>query len=59
VLRSTRTDEQGRFHFSRKLGKSMYYLRFDDPLWNPLGLKLKVDEHAPQRGIVAKPQIGG
>jgi hypothetical protein len=28
-------------------------------LWNPLQLTLKVDQHAPQRGITAKPEIGG
>src|SRR5215469_9679648 len=36
VLRSTRTDEQGRFHFSKKRAKTLYYLRFDHPLFNPL-----------------------
>jgi len=59
VLRSTKTDSQGRFHFSRELGKSIYYLRFDGRGWNPLGLKLKLDKRARQGGIVARPEIGG
>ena len=59
VLRSAKTDSRGRFHFSTQHGKTVYCLRFDHPLWNPLQLRLKVDKHAPQRGITAKPEIGG
>jgi len=59
VLRSTKTDERGHFHFSTQRGKTIYCLRFDHPLWNPLQLTLKLDKHAPQRGITAKPEIGG
>jgi hypothetical protein len=59
VLRSTKTNSEGRFHFSRQLGKTAYCLRFDHPSWNPLQITLKLDKHAPQRGIIAKPQIGG
>jgi hypothetical protein len=59
VLRETTTDSNGRFHFSRLQGKSTYFLRFDHPLWNPLGLRLKLDRRAPQPGIVARPEIGG
>jgi len=59
VLRTTTTDHEGRFHLSRQGGKSVYCLRFDHPLFNPLGLKLKLEKHAPERGIVAKPEIGG
>ncbi len=59
VLRTTTTDRRGRFHLSRQAGKSVYHLRFDHPLLNPLGLKLKLDKKAPQRGIIAKPHIGG
>jgi len=59
VLRSTKTDRKGHFHFSKQRGKTMYCLRFDHPLWNPLQLTLKLDKRAPQRGITAKPQIGG
>jgi hypothetical protein len=58
-LRSTTTDRRGQFHFSGQRGKRIYYLRFDHPLWNPLELKLKIDKHAPHRGITAKPEIGG
>jgi len=59
VLRTTKTDSKGHFHFPSQRGKTVYCLRFDDPLWNPLQLTLKLDKHAPQRGITARPQIGG
>jgi hypothetical protein len=59
VLRSTTTDSKGHFRFSQQHGKSVYYLRFDHPLFNPLGLKLKLDKNAPQRAITARPHIGG
>jgi len=59
VLRSTRTDSKGHFHFPTERGKTVYCLRFDHPLWNPLQLTLKLDRHAPQRVITAKPHIGG
>jgi hypothetical protein len=59
VLRTTTTDSKGHFHFPSQRGKTVYCLRFDHPLWNPLQLTLKLDKHAPQRGITAKPEIGG
>ena len=59
VLRSTKTDSKGHFHFPSQRGKPVYCLRFDHLLWNPLQLTLKLDKHAPQRGITAKPEIGG
>lgn len=59
VLRSTKTDGRGHFHFPTQRGKTVYCLRFDHPLWNPLQLTVKVDKHAPHRGITAKPEIGG
>ena len=59
VLRATKTDSKGRFHFPSQRGKTTYCLRFDHPLWNPLQLTLKLDKRAPQRGITAKPEIGG
>ena len=59
VLRSTKTDAKGHFRFSIQRGKTVYCLRFDHPLWNPLQIRLKLDKHAPQRGITAKPEIGG
>ena len=59
VLRSTKTDSKGHFHFPTQRGKTAYCLRFDHPLWNPLQVMLKLDKHAPQRGITAKPEIGG
>ena len=59
VLRTTKTDSKGHFHFPVQRGKNLYCLRFDHPLWNPLQLKLKIDKHAPERGITARPEIGG
>jgi hypothetical protein len=59
VQRSTTTDSKGRFRLSRQPGKSIYYLRFDHRAFNPLALRLKLDENAPQRGIIARPEIGG
>ena len=59
VLRSTTTDDAGHFHFSHQRGKSVYYLRFDHAMFNPLQLKLKVDKNAPQQTITVKVPIGG
>jgi len=59
VLRSTSTDSNGHFHFSSQRGKSAYFLRFDNALFNPLQLRLKLDKKAPQRAITARPEIGG
>ena len=59
VLRSTKTDRRGHFHFPIQRGKTSYCLRFEHPLWNPLQLTVKLDKHAPHRGITAKPEIGG
>jgi hypothetical protein len=59
VIRTTKTDGQGRFHFSAQSGKALYWLRFDHPEFNPLELKLKLNSKAPHLGITAKPHIGG
>jgi hypothetical protein len=59
VLRTTKTNSRGHFQFSSQPGKTSYCLRFDHPLFNPLQLTLKLDKHARQRGITAKPNIGG
>ncbi len=59
ILRSTTTDENGRFRFSRVSGKTLYYIRFDHRLFNPLQLKLKLDKKAPERGITVNAPIGG
>ena len=59
VLRTTKTDDRGYFHFPSQRGKTAYCLRFDHPLFNPLQLTLKLDKHALQRGITARPDIGG
>jgi hypothetical protein len=59
VLRTTKTDSRGHFQFPSQRGKTAYCIRFDHPLFNPLQLTLKLDKHAPQRGITARPNIGG
>ena len=59
VLRSTKTDRNGHFRFSKQPGKSVYYLRFDHALFNPLELKLKLDNRSSERAITARPEIGG
>ncbi len=59
ALRSTTTDSKGQFRFTRQRGKSVYYLSFEHPMFNPLRLKLKLDKKAPTRGITATPHIGG
>jgi Carboxypeptidase regulatory-like domain len=59
VLRSTTTDSKGHFRFSRQPGKTVYYLRFDHPGFNPLELKLKLDNKSAQRAITVNAPIGG
>jgi Carboxypeptidase regulatory-like domain len=59
ILRSAKTDDKGHFRFSAQRGETVYRLRFDHPLFNPLQVKLKVDRNTPQRGITARPEIGG
>jgi hypothetical protein len=59
VRRSTKTDARGHFCFPIQRGKTVYCLRFEHPLCNPLQLKLKLDKHAAHRGITAKSEIGG
>jgi hypothetical protein len=59
VLRFTTTDSKGHFRFSQQRGKSVYYLRFDHPMFNPLELRLKLDKNAPQHAMTARPHIGG
>ena len=59
VLRSTTTNKKGRFRFSPQPSKTLYYLRFDHALFNPLQLKLKLDKKAENRAITVKAPIGG
>ena len=59
VLRTTKTDSKGRFRFSPQPNKTVYYLRFDSALFNPLQLKLKLDKNPPEHGITVKAPIGG
>jgi len=55
VLRSTTTDGNGHFRFSSQHGKGVYYLGFENALFNPLQLRLKLDEKAPHLGITVRP----
>jgi len=59
VLRSTKTDSKGHFRFSAQRGKGVHCLRFDHPWFNPLQVRLKLEKNAPQRGITARPHLGG
>lgn len=59
VLRSTKTDSKGHFAFAPQRGKTFYCLRFDHPAFNPLQITVKLDKKATQRGIIARPHIGG
>jgi CO dehydrogenase/acetyl-CoA synthase gamma subunit (corrinoid Fe-S protein) len=59
VLRSTTTDRNGHFRFSSQRGKSVYYLHFENALFNPLQLRLKLYKKAPQPAIAVRPHIGG
>jgi hypothetical protein len=59
LLRSTTTDKRGQFRFSPQPNKTVYYLRFDHALFNPLQLKLKLDKKTRNRAITVKAPIGG
>ena len=59
VLRSTTTDKRGHFRFSAESSKTLYYLRFDHALFNPLQLKLKLDKKAKNSAITVAAPIGG
>jgi hypothetical protein len=59
ILRTTKTDSKGHFHFSSQPGKAIYYLHFENALFNPLQLKLTLDKKSHAHGIVVKAPIGG
>ena len=46
VLRSTETDDQGRFHFSATPKKTLYHLQFGRSGFNWLRITLKLDKKA-------------
>jgi len=50
---------KGHFRFSAQRGKRVHCLRFDHPWFNPLQVRLKLEKNAPQRGITARPHLGG
>jgi carboxypeptidase family protein len=54
VLRSTHTDERGRFHFSRS-GKTIYYLEFSRPGFNWVRIKLQIQKKANRFVTVTMP----
>ena len=52
-VRATHTDNNGRFYLQPEQGKTIYYLQFQSPGFDPLRLKLKVDPEA-KPGITVK-----
>jgi 5-hydroxyisourate hydrolase-like protein (transthyretin family) len=54
VLRSTQTDERGRFHFSRT-AKAVYYLEFSRPGFNRVRIRLQIQKKANRFVIVTMP----
>lgn len=58
VLRSTETDENGRFHFSPSRNKAVYCLQFSRSGFNWLRMKLQLDKKAKPPLVVVKMPIG-
>jgi len=54
ALRSTQTDERGRFHFSRG-AKTVYYLEFSRSGFNWLRIKLQIQKKAKRLVTVTMP----
>jgi len=54
VLRSTKTDERGRFHFSRG-AKTVYYFEFSRSGFNWLRIKLEIQKKAKRLVTVTMP----
>ena len=46
VLRSTETDDNGRFKFRATQNKAVYYLQFSRSGFDPLRIKLRIDKKA-------------
>jgi Carboxypeptidase regulatory-like domain len=55
VLRSTETDENGRFHFASRQNKTLYYLYFSHSGFNWLRIKLQVNKKAKSPLVVKMP----
>jgi hypothetical protein len=55
VLRSTETDDKGRFHFSRKSKQTVYYLKFSRAGFNWVELKLELKKGSPAAITVKMP----
>jgi hypothetical protein len=51
VLRSTQTDERGRFHFSRN-AQTVYYLEFSRSGFNRLRIRLQIQKKAKRQVAV-------
>ena len=57
VLRSTETDDKGRFHFSQTEHKIVYYLEFSRSGFNRLRIKIQRDKKA-KPSVVVKMWLG-
>jgi hypothetical protein len=55
VLRSTETDDQGRFHFSTTRKKTVYHLQFGRAGFNWVRITLQVDKKAAPAVTVKMP----
>jgi hypothetical protein len=57
VLRSTETDDHGRFHLSRSRNKTIYHLQFSRSGFNWVRVKLQLGKNAVP-GITVKMPLG-
>ena len=55
VLRSTETDDRGRFHFSARPKKTIYHLQFSRSGFNWVRIKLQLDNKAAPTVAVKMP----
>ena len=55
VLRSTETDDHGRFHFSARSKKTIYNLQFSRSGFNWVRIKLQLDKKAAPAVVVKMP----
>jgi Carboxypeptidase regulatory-like domain len=55
VLRSTETDDHGRFHFSARSKKTIYHLQFSLSGFNWVRIKLQLDKKAASTVAVKMP----
>jgi len=55
VLRSTQTDDHGRFHFSARSKKTIYKLQFSRSGFNWVRIKLRLDKNAAPTVVIKMP----